>query len=85
MHHPANSNEVESESAVRSRQKFGIALLSLFSLAYAGFIGLCIFANQWISQTLWHGIPLTVVYGVGLILLSIVVAMLYGWISRYLV
>ncbi len=82
MHHSANPVEVESETLIRKRQRIGIWLMLLFSLAYGGFIGLCTFANSWFSQTMIGGIPLTVVYGVGLILLSILTAMLYGWLSR---
>lgn len=82
MHHSANVTEVESEAVMRRQQRIGISLLLLFSAAYGGFIGLCTFAHRWFSKTEFRGIPLTVLYGVGLVLLSLLIAMLYGWLSR---
>lgn len=82
MHHSANVTEVESETVIRRQQRIGISLLLLFSAAYGGFIGLCTFAHRWFSETEFQGIPWTVLYGVGLVLLSLLIAMLYGWLSR---
>ena len=82
MHHPANTTEHEEIHVIAKRQRIGVILLLFFTLAYASFIGLCTFAYEWITQTKIAGIPLTVAYGVGLILLSLVIAMLYGLLSR---
>lgn len=82
MHHPANTTEHESEQVIARRQRIGVTLLLLFTIAYAGFIGLCTFAYDWISKTKVAGIPLTVAYGFGLLILSLIVAMLYGLLSR---
>lgn len=82
MHLESNHVETESDAVVGRRQRIGIRLLLLFSVAYAGFIGLCTFAYQWVTETRIMGIPLTVVYGLGLIFLSIAVAMVYGLLSR---
>jgi len=43
---------------------------------------LCTFAYTWISETSVAGVPLTVAYGVGLIAMSIAVAMIYGLMNR---
>jgi uncharacterized membrane protein (DUF485 family) len=82
MHHAANEVEHEPESVIQRRQRIGLLLLAIFSIAYCGFIGLCTFAYTWISETLVAGIPLTVAYGVGLIAMSIAVAMIYGFVNR---
>lgn len=82
MHHSANTTDHEDDHVIARRQRIGVTLLILFTLAYAGFIGLCTFAYDWITQSKIAGIPLTVAYGVGLILLSLVVAMIYGILSR---
>jgi len=81
MHSHANSMEVEDNDVIRKRQRFGVILLSIFSLAYAGFIGLCMFAFEWFSSTNVYGIPLTVGYGVALILFSLMIALIYGAMS----
>lgn len=82
MHHSANTVEHESDSVIQRRQRIGLLLLLIFSIAYGGFIGLCTFAYQWISQTRVSGIPLTVAYGVGLVFFSLVIAMVYGLLCR---
>lgn len=82
MHHTANEVEHEPESVIHRRQRIGLVLLTIFSLAYGGFIGLCTFAYTWISETSVAGVPLTVAYGVGLIAMSIAVAMIYGLMNR---
>lgn len=81
MHSHANSTEVEHTDVIRKRQRLGVILLSVFSLAYAGFIGLCMFAFEWFSSTNVYGIPLTVGYGVALIVFSLLVALIYGAMS----
>lgn len=82
MHNAANQVDHEDESVIGYRQRIGLVLLGIFSIAYGGFIGLCTFAYNWISETRIGGIPLTVGYGVGLIFMSIAVAMVYGLLNR---
>jgi len=81
MHAHANTIEKENESVIRKRQRLGVVLLAIFSVAYGGFIGLCMFAFEWFSKTQISGIPLTVGYGVALIILSLLMALLYGAMS----
>jgi uncharacterized membrane protein (DUF485 family) len=81
MHSHANAIENENESVIRKRQRLGVVLLTVFSVAYGGFIGLCMFAFEWFSKTQVSGIPLTVGYGVALIILSLLMALLYGALS----
>lgn len=82
MHTNANQIEHESEATISKRQRMGWVLLAIFGCAYAGFIGLCTFATEWVSKTPIAGVPLTVVYGVVLIVLSITIACVYGALSR---
>jgi uncharacterized membrane protein (DUF485 family) len=82
MHHSANTTEHEQAHVIARRERIGLTLLILFTIAYGGFIGLCTFAYDWITQTKIAGIPLTIGYGVGLIVLSLIVALLYGLLSR---
>jgi uncharacterized membrane protein (DUF485 family) len=82
MHNGVNQVDHEPESAVQRRQRIGLKLLTIFTIAYGGFIGLCTFAYTWISETRIAGISLTVAYGVGLIGMSIAVACIYGFMNR---
>jgi uncharacterized membrane protein (DUF485 family) len=82
MHHPANQVEFEDPNEVKRRQRWGIILLSLFSAAYAGFIVLCTFAYDWTAATTLFDIPLSIAYGIGLILLALAISIVYGRLSR---
>lgn len=82
MHTGVNQVDHEPESVIQRRQRVGLILLTLFTIAYGGFIGLCTFAYTWISETRIAGIPLTVAYGFGLIAMSIAVACVYGFMNR---
>jgi len=79
-----SENQVEEESAVTiaGRERIGLILLSLFSAVYFGFIFLCAFANAWFASVTFLDVPATVWYGFGLIILALVIAGVYGRLSR---
>jgi uncharacterized membrane protein (DUF485 family) len=82
MLHSENQVETESGKTIARRERIGLILLTLFSIVYFGFIGLCAFANTWFaSLSLWD-VPVTVWYGFGLIVLAMVIAGVYGRLSR---
>lgn len=80
--HSENQVEVEDQDVIASRQRMGLILLSVFSAIYFGFIALCAFANTWFSGVLLSGVPATVWYGFGLIILALVIAGIYGRFCR---
>jgi uncharacterized membrane protein (DUF485 family) len=82
MLHSQNQIESESEAEIRRRKRMGLVLLAIFSIVYFGFIGLCAFANAWFASASFWGVPATVWYGFGLIALALVIAGLYGRLSR---
>jgi len=79
-----SENQVEEESAVTiaGRERIGLILLALFSAVYFGFIFLCAFANAWFASVTFLEVPATVWYGFGLIVLALVIAGVYGRLSR---
>lgn len=82
MLHSENQVETESAQTIAGRERIGLVLLTIFSIVYFGFIGLCAFANTWFaSLKLWQ-VPLTVWYGFGLIALAMVIAGVYGRLCR---
>jgi uncharacterized membrane protein (DUF485 family) len=82
MLHSENQVEKESASTIASRARVGLVLLAVFSLVYFGFIFLCAFANAWFASVEFGGVPATVWYGFGLIALALVIAGVYGRLSR---
>ncbi len=82
MLHSENRIEEESAKAIASRARVGLILLAVFSFVYFGFIFLCAFANSWFASLEFGGVPVTVWYGFGLIGLALVIAGVYGRLSR---
>ncbi len=74
--------ETESSEQLRSRQRLSLWLLAFFTTVYAVFIALCAFAYDLISSNEIAGVPVVVWYGLGLILLAIAIAGLYGRLTR---
>jgi uncharacterized membrane protein (DUF485 family) len=82
MLHSENPVEEESRVDIASRERVGLVLLAVFSLIYFAFILLCAFANAWFASITFLDVPATVWYGFGLIGLALVIAGVYGRLSR---
>ena len=82
MLHSENQVETESTKTIERRERIGLVLLTLFSAVYFGFIALCAFANTWFASLSFIEVPATVLYGFALIALALVIAGVYGRLSR---
>ena len=82
MLHSENRVEEESAKTIAGRARVGLMLLFVFAFVYFGFIFLCAFANSWFASLEFWGVPATVWYGFGLIALTLVIAGVYGRLSR---
>ena len=82
MLHSENRVEDESSKTIASRERIGLILLAIFSFVYFVFIFLCAFANAWFAAVTFLEVPATVWYGFGLIALALVIAGVYGRLSR---
>lgn len=82
MLHSENRVDEESAKTIASRERVGLILLAIFSLVYFVFIFLCAFANAWFAALTFWEVPATVWYGFGLISLALIVAGVYGRLSR---
>ena len=59
----------------------GLALFAVYLLLYGGFVGLSAFSPQTMEATPLWGVNLAVLYGFGLIVAALVLALVYGWFS----
>ena len=82
MLHSENKIDTESTKEIARRERIGLILLAIFSFIYFGFIALCAFANTWFANITLFDVPATVWYGFGLIALALVIAGIYGRLSR---
>ena len=62
--------------------RYGLWLFLIYVLLYAGFMALAAFAPQQLSRTPVAGINLAVLYGLGLIIAAVVLALIYVVLCR---
>lgn len=80
LDHAASARPVEPPS--RWRSGLGLVLFAVYLLVYTGFVLLNAFAPTWMEITPWAGVNLAVLYGLGLIVLAFVLAIVYDAACR---
>lgn len=58
--------------------RLGLVLFAIYLAFYLGFVLISAFACDWLEKIVFSGLNLAVVYGFGLILLALILAMIYG-------
>ncbi len=58
--------------------RLGLVLFAIYLVLYSGFVLLNTFAPRMMEATPWAGINVAVLYGFGLIVAAIVLALIYG-------
>jgi uncharacterized membrane protein (DUF485 family) len=74
-HHPAPT-EPEDKQASRRNMRLGLVLFFIYFAVYAGFMILNAFQPEVMKLTL-AGVNLAIIYGIGLIVLAVVLAVVY--------
>lgn len=79
-HEAAAAEVVDSATAARNA-RYGLVLFALYFAFYAAFVVLNAFQPQAIAANVL-GINLAVIYGMGLIIAALVLALVYCWLCR---
>lgn len=78
-----NSSTSSPAAAFEQRKsRLGIRMALLYTLVYAGFVALSVFQPTWMGARAVLGLNLAVAYGMGLILIAIVFAVVYNYLCR---
>ncbi len=77
LHEPANTPQ-EEDHAVAYKTRLGVQMFIIYALVYAGFVLINIIKPVLMEKTIVFGLNLAVVYGFGLIILSLVMALIYN-------
>lgn len=72
----------DSEFYQKRKTIIGVRMTLLYSLVYAGFMLLSIFQPLWMGTRAVLGLNLAVAYGMGLILLAIIFAVIYNFLIK---
>ena len=62
--------------------RLGLILFGIYLAFYVTFVAISAFASQVFETIVFGGLNLAVVYGFGLIILALVLAMIYGGVKR---
>ncbi len=70
------------EEFERRKSIIGIRMTILYSIVYGGFVLLSVFQPTWMGARAVLGLNLAVAYGLGLILIAILFALIYNHLCR---
>lgn len=76
FHEPAAQSGKDLASAYKAR--LGIWLFFVYAIVYAGFVAINLIKPTMMEAVICFGLNLAVVYGMGLILLALVMALIYN-------
>ncbi len=82
IHHEPAEKEIEDPQAIAATTRIGLILFAIYTAVYIGFVVVNTFASGLIESVEFAGLNLAILYGLGLIVLAFVQAMLYGWLCR---
>jgi uncharacterized membrane protein (DUF485 family) len=66
----------------RRKSVIGIRMTILYSVVYAGFVALSVFRPEWMGVRALVGLNLAVAYGLGLIVVAVIFALVYNHLCR---
>lgn len=81
MNEPQMDEGDHPEISARN-SRYGLWLFSLYLLLYGGFMALAAFAPQLMGKTPFGGVNLAIIYGMGLIVAALVLALIYMILCR---
>jgi uncharacterized membrane protein (DUF485 family) len=73
---------IADEAFERRKVRIGIRMTVLYSLVYGGFVMLSVFQPTWMGAPAVFGLNLAVAYGLGLIIIAFVFALIYNYLCR---
>ena len=78
LHEPAKQSGDDLASSYKSR--LGVWMFLVYAVVYAGFVLINVLWPTTMSTIIFAGLNLAVVYGFGLIVLAMILALVYNWL-----
>ncbi|MCA9039906.1 MAG: DUF485 domain-containing protein [Planctomycetaceae bacterium] len=80
--HANQSQEQEDAADIERNTRYGLRLFTVYLFLYLGYILLSTFTPQMMQDIKIGGVNLSVMYGFGLIIAALILALIYGWLCR---
>ena len=77
LHEPAKSTGADPASEYKSR--LGVRMFIIYAIVYAGFVVINVAFPLAMDTIVFWGLNLAVVYGFGLIVFAMILALIYNW------
>lgn len=77
LHKPAA--EMGKDHSIAYKTRLGVILFFVYMFIYAGFVGIGVFFPSLLNEVLFAGLNLAFIYGMGLIVLAIVMGLVYNF------
>lgn len=74
-----NNTTEEKESLTQQKSRLGVRLFFIYLICYAGFVILGVFKYELLAKTVFAGLNLAVVYGIGLIVFAVILGIIYNY------
>ncbi len=81
-HGPDHAKEIEDPRIATRNARYGMVLFLVYLAFYSGFVGLNAFAPAQMESTPALGLNLAILYGFGLIVAAMLLALVYSWLCR---
>ena len=81
-HGSAHAKEIEDPRIAARNARYGMVLFLIYLAIYGGFVSLNAFAPAQMETTPALGLNLAILYGFGLIIAAMVLALVYSWLCR---
>lgn len=78
LHEPAKQSGDDLASSYKSR--LGVRMFFVYAIVYAGFVLINVLWPKTMSTIIFAGLNLAVVYGFGLIVFAMILALVYNWL-----
>ncbi len=74
-----NQTVEESEALTKKKSALGIRLFFVYLILYAGFVIIGVVQYELLSNQVFAGLNLALVYGIGLIVIAVIMGIIYNY------
>lgn len=67
-----------NDSSTKKKQKTGVIMFFIYLIVYSVFVAIGVFSYELMGEHVLFGLNLAVIYGMGLILLAIILGLIYN-------